>query len=215
MASRADGVLTVALVALLGGCAADTSERVEPGIPSSHTVAPGMVPRPTPPVAVADRPVPLPTPPGQAAAPPSMPPVSMPPVSIPPALAPISAPRPLTPFGPSEPIVQAKRAEPVPSLPPTTVTASPLAMPPEALPGLPGSDDMRVVQETLAEEGLYRGQLDGRWNPELREAVLRYQRRHGLRETAALDPDTLRRLDVPAPSYGSADAGSKPETGGR
>ena len=48
-----------------------------------------------------------------------------------------------------------------------------------------------AAQERLAREGYYRGESDGAFSPEMRQALWRYQRSHGLRVTGYLDTDTL------------------------
>ena len=48
-----------------------------------------------------------------------------------------------------------------------------------------------AAQERLAREGYYRGESDGTSGPEMRQALWRYQRSHGLRVTGYLDTDTL------------------------
>jgi hypothetical protein len=48
-----------------------------------------------------------------------------------------------------------------------------------------------AVQDRLARDGYYRGQIDGVLGPETRHAILRYQSNHGLRVTGELTADTL------------------------
>jgi Putative peptidoglycan binding domain len=48
-----------------------------------------------------------------------------------------------------------------------------------------------AAQERLAREGYYRGESDGAFGPEMRQALRRYQSSHGLRMTGYLDTDTL------------------------
>jgi hypothetical protein len=47
-----------------------------------------------------------------------------------------------------------------------------------------------AAQERLAREGLYHGETDGSFGPEMRQAVGRYQSSHGLHVTGYLDKDT-------------------------
>jgi hypothetical protein len=54
-----------------------------------------------------------------------------------------------------------------------------------------------TVQEQLARQGYYRGEIDGIFGAETRRAVVRYQSDHGLRVTGNLDADTLRALRLP------------------
>jgi len=53
------------------------------------------------------------------------------------------------------------------------------------------------VQEQLAQQGYYRGEIDGIFGAETRRAIVRYQSDHGLRETGNLNADTLRALGLP------------------
>jgi hypothetical protein len=53
-----------------------------------------------------------------------------------------------------------------------------------------------AVQEQLARQGYYRGELDGVFGPETRRAVIRYQSDHGLGVTGRLNMDTLHALGV-------------------
>ena len=48
-----------------------------------------------------------------------------------------------------------------------------------------------AAQERLAREGYYRGETDGAFSPEMRQALRRYQSSHGLQTTGYLDTDTL------------------------
>jgi len=53
-----------------------------------------------------------------------------------------------------------------------------------------------AAQERLAQQGYYRGQVDGVFGGETRRAVARYQTNHGLRVTGSLTTDTLQALGV-------------------
>ena len=53
------------------------------------------------------------------------------------------------------------------------------------------------VQEQLARQGYYRGEIDGIFGAETRRAVVRYQSDHGLGMTGNLNADTLRALGLP------------------
>jgi hypothetical protein len=54
-----------------------------------------------------------------------------------------------------------------------------------------------AVQEQLARQGYYRGEIDGVSGPETRRAIIRYQSDHGLRVTGRLNLDTLHALALP------------------
>jgi len=53
-----------------------------------------------------------------------------------------------------------------------------------------------AVQEQLARQGYYRGELDGVFGPETRRAIIRYQSDRGLGVTGRLNSDTLHALGV-------------------
>jgi hypothetical protein len=54
-----------------------------------------------------------------------------------------------------------------------------------------------AVQQQLARQGYYRGEIDGTFGLETRRAIMRYQSNHGLRVTGYLPDDTLRALGLP------------------
>ena len=51
-----------------------------------------------------------------------------------------------------------------------------------------------AVQSELAEQGYYRGPIDGVYGPQTRAALTRYQKSRGLQVTGSLSPATLRAL---------------------
>jgi peptidoglycan hydrolase-like protein with peptidoglycan-binding domain len=53
------------------------------------------------------------------------------------------------------------------------------------------------AQTQLAQQGYYRGEIDGIVGPETRRAIMRYQSDRGLRVTGRLNMDTLRALESP------------------
>ena len=53
-----------------------------------------------------------------------------------------------------------------------------------------------AVQEQLAQQGYYRGEIDDIFGVETRRAVVRYQSNQGLRVTGSLNADTLRALEL-------------------
>ncbi len=53
-----------------------------------------------------------------------------------------------------------------------------------------------AVQEQLAQQGYYRGEIDGVFGAQTRRAVVRYQSDHGLRVTGNLNADTLQALGL-------------------
>ena len=55
---------------------------------------------------------------------------------------------------------------------------------------------MAAVQQRLAREGYYRGQIDCVFGPETRAAIAQFQSNHGLRVTGALTNETLAALGL-------------------
>ncbi len=53
-----------------------------------------------------------------------------------------------------------------------------------------------AMQERLARQGYYRGQIDGAMGPATSRALLSYQRRNGLRATGSLTDETLQSLNL-------------------
>ena len=63
-------------------------------------------------------------------------------------------------------------------------------------PDQSGNSTIGAVQQALAQQGYYRGQIDGVFGPETRAAIAQYQSTHGLRVTGALSSDTLQALGL-------------------
>jgi Putative peptidoglycan binding domain len=59
-----------------------------------------------------------------------------------------------------------------------------------------GNSTIAAVQERLAREGYYRGQIDGVFGQQTRAALAEFQSNHGLRVTGALTNDTLAALGL-------------------
>jgi peptidoglycan hydrolase-like protein with peptidoglycan-binding domain len=73
-------------------------------------------------------------------------------------------------------------------------------------------DNVREVQTKLSDEGLYSGEVDGAYSPDLSAALTRYQVRNGLPITGQLDVETAGALGAkPAvgPSTAAAEKGSE------
>jgi len=65
-----------------------------------------------------------------------------------------------------------------------------------------GNSTVVAIQEGLAREGYYNGQIDGVFGPETRAALAQYQSDHGLRVTGALTNETLAVLGLrPVETY--------------
>jgi hypothetical protein len=85
------------------------------------------------------------------------------------------------------------QAEPLPQAQPQTIAMA--------------GDDVRNAQRQLRAQGYYHGRIDGLAGPQTRRAVIAYQRHNGLRDTAALDANTLASLNSGATTnYGSSGA---------
>ena len=54
-----------------------------------------------------------------------------------------------------------------------------------------------AAQQELAQQGYYRGKIDGVIGPQTHRAITRYQANHGLRPTGVLTPDTVQALGLP------------------
>jgi Putative peptidoglycan binding domain len=52
------------------------------------------------------------------------------------------------------------------------------------------------IQQRLARQGYYHGQIDGVLGPDTQRALINYQRRNGLRVTGSLTPETLQSLNL-------------------
>ena len=57
-------------------------------------------------------------------------------------------------------------------------------------------DMIRSVQQTLAQDGSYRGRIDGVWGPQTEAAVRDYQQQHNLNPSGRLDRDTLAAMNL-------------------
>ena len=53
-----------------------------------------------------------------------------------------------------------------------------------------------AAQQQLAEQGYYRGQIDGVIGPQTEQAIAQFQNRHGLQVTGSLSPDTIAALGL-------------------
>lgn len=66
-----------------------------------------------------------------------------------------------------------------------------------------GNSNVAAAQDKLAQEGFYRGQIDGVLGPETRHAIVRFQSSRGLRVNGDLTTETLGALGL----RGYADSG--------
>src|SRR5262245_22979208 len=56
-------------------------------------------------------------------------------------------------------------------------------------------DTVRQVQQTLQQQGEYRGRVDGVWGPATQAAVRSYQQQNNMNASGQLDPQTLAALN--------------------
>ena len=61
-------------------------------------------------------------------------------------------------------------------------------------------DNVKLVQERLAAEGVYAGPLDGEMNAPTAAALRAYQQKHSLPVSGAADPATLKQLQLELPT---------------
>ncbi|HEY1504878.1 MAG TPA: peptidoglycan-binding domain-containing protein [Stellaceae bacterium] len=73
--------------------------------------------------------------------------------------------------------------------------------------------NIRQAQEALQDQGLYHGQVDGKWGPATKQAVTQFQKQKGLKQTAQLDQPTMNDLQNGAMS-GSDNSSSSPSSSG-
>jgi peptidoglycan hydrolase-like protein with peptidoglycan-binding domain len=72
-------------------------------------------------------------------------------------------------------------------------------------------DTIRQVQQTLQQQNMYRGQIDGVWGPRTQAAVRDYQQKNNLGSSGQLDQPTLASLNIGGgQNYGSNDNGPQP-----
>lgn len=71
---------------------------------------------------------------------------------------------------------------------------------------------VRQAQQALKHDGLYKGRIDGINGPQTRSAVAQFQKKHGLKQTAQLDPKTMQKLERQSGSSGAS--GGMPGAGG-
>lgn len=72
-------------------------------------------------------------------------------------------------------------------------------------------DTIRQVQQTLQQQNMYRGQVDGVWGPQTQAAVREYQQKNSLGSSGQLDQQTLASLNIGGgQNYGNNDNGRPP-----
>ena len=78
--------------------------------------------------------------------------------------------------------------------------------------GRASSENIRQAQEALQDQGLYKGQVDGKWGPQTKQAVQQFQKQKGLKQTAQLDQQTLTDLQSSSNSGGSSSSSRSPNS---
>lgn len=89
----------------------------------------------------------------------------------------------------------------------TTTTNTAAARPAPVAP-----DMVRQVQTALQQQGAYKGNIDGVWGPDTRNALSSYQQSHNLSANGELDAPTLAALHI-ADSNNTANTGTGTGTG--
>jgi peptidoglycan hydrolase-like protein with peptidoglycan-binding domain len=77
--------------------------------------------------------------------------------------------------------------------------------------GSASSDNVRQAQEALQDQGLYKGQVDGKMGPQTKHAITQFQKQKGLKQTAQLDQPTMNDLRNSSMS-GSDNSSSSPNS---
>jgi peptidoglycan hydrolase-like protein with peptidoglycan-binding domain len=65
-------------------------------------------------------------------------------------------------------------------------------------------DQIKQAQQALANQGLYKGKIDGVAGRQTRRAVRQFQKDHNLSQTAQLDADTMQVLGGQVTSSGAS-----------
>lgn len=74
-------------------------------------------------------------------------------------------------------------------------------------------EDVKKVQEALKAEGHEPGPIDGKFGPQTQKALRSFQSARGLKDTGAIDEETLKQLGV-QPREGSVPADTPPKATG-
>lgn len=65
-------------------------------------------------------------------------------------------------------------------------------------------DQIKAAQQQLKTAGEYKGSVDGKMGPEMKQALEQFQKQHGLQATGALDQETLAALQSNSGQAGSS-----------
>jgi peptidoglycan hydrolase-like protein with peptidoglycan-binding domain len=79
-------------------------------------------------------------------------------------------------------------------------TAGTTAEQPPEQPQIMTKDNVKLLQERLATEGVYAGPLDGELNAQTEAALRAYQQKHGLSVSGTADEETLKQLQLELPT---------------
>ncbi len=84
----------------------------------------------------------------------------------------------------------------------------------ETVPVQMSSQKVTNVQQTLKQQGLYNGPVDGNWGPETQTAVKDFQKKENLPATGELDAQTMSKLGINmnAGTSGSSNTGTAPSS---
>ena len=57
-------------------------------------------------------------------------------------------------------------------------------------------ESIRTIQQTLQEQGFYKGQVDGQWGPGTQQALRQFQQQKGIQSQGQMDFQTMAALDL-------------------
>lgn len=77
----------------------------------------------------------------------------------------------------------------------------------QRLPLEANSGSIQVIQQSLSQQGYFKGQADGQWGPDTQNAVRQFQQAKNLEADGNLDFQTLQALGVDLSQLASADQG--------
>lgn len=100
---------------------------------------------------------------------------------------------------------------------PPTSAAAPTAQSSSAMtsPVTVSEDQIKAAQQQLKAAGDYKGSVDGKMGPEMKQALEQFQKQHGLQTTGALDQQTLAALQSNSGQAGSSTTSTgQPSTAG-
>src|SRR5689334_10461079 len=75
-------------------------------------------------------------------------------------------------------------------------------------------DELRQAQQKLKDDGDYTGQVDGKMGPKTAQALKKFQKSNGLRQTGRLDQQTASKLGISMSGSSQPSSSSSSSTGG-